>query len=219
MNARKKELTEEQYEDILDEIYPEPVLICGMEYNQAHALKELDPIAFRCSQSDYQDDDSIPWVCDVCDTEHDTEESADNCCKVSHLVDLLERAGFVGTDTSITESLLTYGLVYRESDGLTLLCTNPDCKDEVEDLDDILFQFESISKDDIQSAIDEQKDGFFDYLGTTKEEYTLDSIPLVMAISDILQYESCWLIESIEYPLNIDDVIKSLKAEQNIKEE
>jgi hypothetical protein len=219
MNARKKELTEEQYENILDDIYPEPVLICGMEYNQAYALKELDPIAFRCGQSDYQDDDSIPWECSLCGQEFDNEDYADNCCKVSHLVGLLESAGFTGTDESITESLLTYGLVYRESDGLTLLCTNPDCKDEVEDLDDILFQFESISRDDIQNAIDEQENGFFDCLGTPKEEYTLDSIPLVRAISDILQYESCWLIESIEYPLNIDDVTKSLKAEQTTKKE
>jgi len=212
MNAIKKELDEQEFLDVLNDTY-EDVTICGLEMSQGDILKECDPIAFQCAKNDYESEsDSVPWECGVCGTEHDTEEGAENCCKVSHLLNLLESAGFIGIDASITESLLTYALVYRELDGLTLLCANPKCKDEIEDIDDILFQFEVISKDDIQNAIYEQSEGFFDFIGTTRAEYTLDSIPLVIALSDILQYCSGWLIESLEYPLNIDDVIQSLKA-------
>ena len=42
----------EKYNDMLDECH-EDVKICGMTYNTSRALKEVDPIAYRCGFSDY----------------------------------------------------------------------------------------------------------------------------------------------------------------------
>ena len=42
----------ERYNDMLDECH-EDVKICGMTYNTSRALKEVDPIAYRCGFSDY----------------------------------------------------------------------------------------------------------------------------------------------------------------------
>jgi hypothetical protein len=40
-------------------------------------LHELDPIAFNVAMSDLPD----TWICDSCDSEYDTEEEAEECCK------------------------------------------------------------------------------------------------------------------------------------------
>jgi hypothetical protein len=37
---------------MLDDCYP-LAQVCGFEYAASHALKELDPIAYRCGFSDY----------------------------------------------------------------------------------------------------------------------------------------------------------------------
>ena len=42
----------ERYNDMLDECH-EDVKICGMTYNTSRALKDVDPIAYRCGFSDY----------------------------------------------------------------------------------------------------------------------------------------------------------------------
>jgi hypothetical protein len=47
------DLSESEYEDILDEIY-EPVVICGMTYNVGAILSGVDPVAFRCAQGDHE---------------------------------------------------------------------------------------------------------------------------------------------------------------------
>jgi hypothetical protein len=47
------DLSESEYEDVLDEIY-EPVVICGMTYNVGSVLSSVDPVAFRCAQGDYE---------------------------------------------------------------------------------------------------------------------------------------------------------------------
>jgi hypothetical protein len=44
---------EDIYEELLNECY-EPVNICGYEYDQGHALRQLDPVAFRCGVCDYE---------------------------------------------------------------------------------------------------------------------------------------------------------------------
>ena len=46
--------TEEAYEESLNEIYGE-VEICGMSFQAGSALKDLDPIAFRCGNADESD--------------------------------------------------------------------------------------------------------------------------------------------------------------------
>lgn len=44
---------EDMYEDMLNECY-EPVSICGFNYDQGHALRNLDPIAFRCGVCEWE---------------------------------------------------------------------------------------------------------------------------------------------------------------------
>lgn len=47
------EISDEQYDDMLDECYGE-VQIAGMPYLTSYALKELDPTAYRCGKSDFE---------------------------------------------------------------------------------------------------------------------------------------------------------------------
>lgn len=48
-----EDMAYETYDDMLDETYGE-VEIAGMTYYTSNALKEIDPIAYRCGLSDYQ---------------------------------------------------------------------------------------------------------------------------------------------------------------------
>lgn len=45
---------EDMFEDMLNDCY-EMVSICGYDYDQGRALRQLDPIAFRCGLLDYID--------------------------------------------------------------------------------------------------------------------------------------------------------------------
>lgn len=44
----------QRYDDMLDEIY-ESANIAGYEYQTSRALKEIDPIAYRCGFNDWLD--------------------------------------------------------------------------------------------------------------------------------------------------------------------
>jgi len=84
MNAyqKERELTDAEYEAVLDEIYGD-VEICGMTFSSGHALRELDPTAFRCGKADHEsalDEDNPLWCCGQCSEEYDNEEDADVCC-------------------------------------------------------------------------------------------------------------------------------------------
>ena len=45
---------EGEYDDMIDETNGD-VVICGMKYLSSRALKELDPIAYRCGHTDFND--------------------------------------------------------------------------------------------------------------------------------------------------------------------
>ena len=45
---------QEQYDDMLRDCY-DITMIAGMEYDTARALREVDPIAYRCGLADYND--------------------------------------------------------------------------------------------------------------------------------------------------------------------
>lgn len=47
---------EDMYEDMLNECH-EPVSICGFEYDQGRALRNIDPIAFSCGVSEWVDEE------------------------------------------------------------------------------------------------------------------------------------------------------------------
>lgn len=42
------------FDDMLNECYP-TVNICGYDYDPAHALALVDPVAYRCARSDWED--------------------------------------------------------------------------------------------------------------------------------------------------------------------
>ena len=81
MNAKEKEITEEEYEETLDDIYGD-IDICGYKYPAGRALREIDPVAFRCGLAD----EPIKWLCGDCEKEHDTEEEAAECCKEEEVI-------------------------------------------------------------------------------------------------------------------------------------
>ena len=47
------EVTEAEYDDFLDDCYP-TVELMGMTFYPSDVLKSCDPVAYRCSKSDYE---------------------------------------------------------------------------------------------------------------------------------------------------------------------
>jgi hypothetical protein len=76
MNAEKIELTEEEFEDYLNEVYGD-VDICGISYPAGNVLKQVDETAFDVA---YADHDTERWKCGECGAEYDNEEGAEDCC-------------------------------------------------------------------------------------------------------------------------------------------
>ncbi len=76
MNARLKEIDEQEYQDRITEIYG-TFKIGYLEFDAGRVMAELDPTAFRVAIADEPE----VWECGVCDTEHETEEEAEDCCK------------------------------------------------------------------------------------------------------------------------------------------
>jgi len=83
MNAIEKEveITEAEYDEVLEEIYGKSVLVCGMDMYPPRVLKEMDPIAYRCGKGDYEDSLDRVWECDECGEEYKDEDEAEECCK------------------------------------------------------------------------------------------------------------------------------------------
>jgi hypothetical protein len=77
VDATQKEITDEEYEEILNDSYP-TVSICGHEYDAGHALRMIDETAFNCGKNDYEA--TLPYVCGDCGAEFDDEEDAEECC-------------------------------------------------------------------------------------------------------------------------------------------
>ena len=77
MDSYQKEITEEEFEEILNSKYGE-VEICGEFFDSGTALKNLGDGSFDNLLSDERD--SQKWVCGICSSEHGYEEYADDCC-------------------------------------------------------------------------------------------------------------------------------------------
>jgi hypothetical protein len=48
------DISESEYCDYLDEVYPDPVEACGMTFTASRVLQKLDAVAFRCDLGDYE---------------------------------------------------------------------------------------------------------------------------------------------------------------------
>ena len=78
MNAEQKEITEEEYEDYVTEVYGD-IDVCGYSYPAGQVLREIDPTAFRCGIADMPE----VWICGECGEEYETEDEANECCQDS----------------------------------------------------------------------------------------------------------------------------------------
>lgn len=107
-----KDDAESQYDDMLNECYPEVFNILP-----ARILSECDPIAYRCGFADYCDSlnsDSPFWLCPICGEEHDDEDKAVECCQPDEWV------------------CSECGEVYDDEDAADACCTPNDPDDDEE---------------------------------------------------------------------------------------
>lgn len=72
--------TEDDYEQMIEDVYGETVDIAGMTFNTVYALKELDPTAYNVGFNDFQEYKTV-YDCPVCEYEHDDEDDAKWCCQ------------------------------------------------------------------------------------------------------------------------------------------
>ena len=68
--------TDDEYDEMLDEIYGD-VEICGASYSSSQALKELDPVAYRCAKNDYESDYDLDNCEDYSDLKDELESLED----------------------------------------------------------------------------------------------------------------------------------------------
>lgn len=76
MRAIEHTITEDKYEDLLNEVF-EHCVIGHIEFDAGRVLRELDPIAFRCGMAD----EPSEWECDECGEIYESEEEAEECCQ------------------------------------------------------------------------------------------------------------------------------------------
>ncbi len=76
MNAKLKEIDEDQFEQEITEQYG-TFTVGNLEFDAGAILRELDPTAFRCAIADEPE----TWLCGECNEEYETEEDANECCK------------------------------------------------------------------------------------------------------------------------------------------
>jgi len=76
MNAQLIEISDEDYEELLNEVY-EKVHIGDFTFDAGRIMRELDPVAFRCGIAEEPEQ----WKCSECDDIYDTEEEAEDCCR------------------------------------------------------------------------------------------------------------------------------------------
>lgn len=69
--------TEKLYDDMLDECYG-PVTIAGLEYQHSEAQKSIDPIAYRCSVSDFIDSECQNDILEEVDGEYYNKNEVDD---------------------------------------------------------------------------------------------------------------------------------------------
>lgn len=77
MNVIEIEYDEDDFEDYLNRTYGS-VEICGQDFDQGTALRELDPTAFRVALAD----EPTTYQCGECSENHgEDQDAAEECCK------------------------------------------------------------------------------------------------------------------------------------------
>lgn len=85
---------EDDYQAMLDDTQPD-VNVCGMEYPAGRALRELDPIAFRCGYAD--------WTASLSKTDCPTYRSL--IAELEDLRDEVEELGYDKVAEELTDAL------------------------------------------------------------------------------------------------------------------
>ena len=68
------------YDEMIDECHDEVTRICGMEFNSSRALRELDPVAYRCGFADWTDSiEDGELSCDDCQKPISSEDLENLC--------------------------------------------------------------------------------------------------------------------------------------------
>lgn len=73
INSFEYECSDEVYNNMLDDCYEE-VNVCGCIYQPSEALKQLDPIAYRCGKSDYESEYDLDNCEEYIDLKDELEE-------------------------------------------------------------------------------------------------------------------------------------------------
>jgi predicted nucleic acid-binding Zn-ribbon protein len=80
INDKQKEIdsfeyscSDDEYDEMLDDVHGD-VEICGMSYSSSRALKELDPVAYRCGKIDYESDYDL----DNCEEYNDLKDELES---------------------------------------------------------------------------------------------------------------------------------------------
>jgi len=76
MNAELIELTKNEYEENLTEMF-DSIIIGYLTFNAGKIVRELDPIAFEQGMSEEPE----RWGCTECNNIYDNEDEAEECCK------------------------------------------------------------------------------------------------------------------------------------------
>lgn len=71
--------TEEDYDEMLNELYG-PINIGCLTFDPSEILSNLDPIAYNCGFSDYQEYET-KYKCPICDLTYEEYELAKFCCQ------------------------------------------------------------------------------------------------------------------------------------------
>jgi len=109
----------------------------------------------------------------------------------------LEAIGFKGIDINIEKSLYCYGMVRKDD----IVIVYNEEKD---------FNYKDITINDVKDALEEMDDHFYDYLGTTKDEYNNTYYKnITHIIYDIINYKN-YLTEDLYYKrwYTIDEMIQ-----------
>ena len=81
--------TESEYDAFLDQNYDE-INICGLTYSASSALKNLDPIAYSCSKSDYESNFDLENCAEYTEKRDELEQLQDELEQLQDELDNLE---------------------------------------------------------------------------------------------------------------------------------
>lgn len=113
---------------------------------------------------------------------------------MEELAEYLDKLGFIGTDISPDVALFEYGILWHPESG-TLIQTYPDYVWDEMGAEEPEFSVTTVDTDEIEEEIEGMDDGFFKFIGISKEEYLDDfdsDWSYVNAISDANSYSGTW---------------------------